>query len=187
MMITEQDMNTIDEQESYSDLDNPIAHLAHLPRPERRRQMRAEQKAKRQSLKHQVQQAEREGMPLETSADCLSDPTLHTTNTFRKECFRSRQVVYVPTATKKPGKPERKIAEMSFRQLGRAFRTSYAKRHKNIPNLFKRIRGTSEKAEKTRQMLSHAMFLHDQNIIRVNREIAKRVTPRAVVAEARLF
>lgn len=171
-------MNTIDEQESFSDLDNPIAHLAHLPRPERRRQMRAEQKAKRQSLKHQVQQAEREGMSLETSAECLADPTLRTTSNFRKECFRSREVAFVPTATKKPGKPERKIAEMSFRQLGRAFRTSYAKRHKHIPNLFKRVRGIDAKAEKIRKALTHAMFLHDQNIIRVNIEIAKRVIGR---------
>lgn len=170
-------MKTLDTDPGCSDLDNPFAHLAHLPRQQRRAAMRAEAKAKRQSVKHQVQLAEHDGMPLATSAECLADPTLRTTRTFREECFRSRQKVYVPTAKPKPGRHERKLRAMNFSQLGRSFRRSYAKRFKHIPNLFKRIKGTDEKAEKTRQVLNAAIYAHDQNIIRVNSEIARRILP----------
>jgi hypothetical protein len=124
-------------------------------------------------LKHQVKLADREGMPLETSAEALID-SAHTTAAFRKECFRSRERVYVPIATKKSGKPERKVSEMNFCQLGRSFRRSYAKRHHHIPKMFKRIIGTDENAEKVRAFLSSAIVAHDQQIIRVNNEIAKR-------------
>lgn len=166
--------NMNDERESYSDLDNPCAHLAHLPRQQRRAAMRAEAKAKRQSITHQVKLADHDGMPLATSAECLADPLLRSTNTFRKECFRSRERVFVPTATKKPGRPVRKISEMNFSQLGRTFRRSYAKRFHHIPKMFKRITGTDENAEKLRAFLSSAINAHDQQIIRVNAEIAKR-------------
>lgn len=158
--------------ESFSDLDNPFAHLAHLPRQQRRAAMRAEAKAKRQSLKHQVKLADHDGMPLATSAEALID-SAHTTRPFRKECFRSRERVYVPTATRK-NRADRKVAEMNFSQLGRSFRRSYAKRHKHLPKMFKRIVGTDENAEKTRGFIMSAMAAHDQQIIRVNAEIVKR-------------
>lgn len=75
-------------------------------------------KVKVYSPKHQVVEAEREGMPLSVSADCLSDPKGKTTNAFRKECWRSRERIFVPTQKPKPGYPQRKIAEKSFKQLG---------------------------------------------------------------------
>lgn len=159
-------------------------------RAELRRAQAADRKAKSISLKHQVTLAEREGMPLETSADALID-SAHTTRPFRKECFRSRQNVYAPTATRR-AKADRKVGEMNFSQLCRAFERSYAKRFKHLPNMFKRIKGTDENAEKLRQFISSAIVAHDKQIIRVNTEIAKRHAKHIAAAgraltEARLW
>lgn len=139
-------------------------------------------KSKVYSPKHQVVEAEREGMPLSVSADCLSDPTLKTTNTFRKECWRSRERVFVPTQKPKPGYPQRKIAEKSFKQLGSSFRRSYAKRFKHIPRRLVRLEqlratATEEQALRITQAqnaLRHIAGLHDANMKLVNAEIIKR-------------
>jgi hypothetical protein len=176
--------------QSFSDLDNPFAHLAHLPRPERRRQMRAEMKAKQQSLKHQVrvpEPGEYDGMPPETAADCLCDTKARTSNTFRKTCKAARERVIVPTAVKKEGRVERRIAKMNFRQLGKAFRRSYYQRFTFIPRVLARIRGDKPEAEKLRNVLRSALASHDAHIINVNTEITKRVVPQEVVNEARMF
>jgi hypothetical protein len=129
-----------------------------------------------------VAEQEREGMPLSTSADCLSDPKGKTTAAFRKECWRSREKVFVPTATPKPGYPQRKIAEKSFKQLGQSFRRSYRMRFLKIPRRLARLEklratATEDQAVKITQAqnaLRSVAGLHDANMKLVNAEIIKR-------------
>ena len=132
---------------------------------------------------HKVAEQEREGMPLSTSADCLSDPTLRTTRTFRKECWRSRERVFVPTAAPKPGYPQRKIAEKSFKQLGQSFRRSYRMRFQKIPRRLVRLERLKSNVMEESQMLKitqaqnalrSVAALHDANMKLVNAEIIKR-------------
>lgn len=139
-------------------------------------------KVKVYSPKHQVTLAEREGMPLQTSADCLSDPKGKTTAAFRKECWRSRERVFTPTERPKPGYPQRKIAEKSFKQLGSSFRRSYNKRFKHIPKRIVRLeklRATASEAQslkitQAQNALRGIAGLHDANMKLINAEIIKR-------------
>jgi len=134
------------------------------------------------SPKHQVVEQEREGMPLSTSADCLSDPKGKTTAAFRKECWRSRARVFMPAATPKPGYPQRKISEKSFKQLSQSFRRSYRKRFQQIPRRIaqlEKLRAASTKTQclkitQAQNGLRSIAALHDANMKLVNAEIIKR-------------
>lgn len=131
---------------------------------------------------HQVVEQEREGMPLSTSADCLSDPKGKTTAAFRRECWRSREKVYTPTAKPKPGYPQRKISEKSFKQLGQSFRRSYRKRFQQIPRRIaqlEKLRATSTETQclkitQAQNGLRSIAALHDVNMKLGNAEIIKR-------------
>lgn len=172
-----------------SDIDNPIAHLAHLPRPERRRQARAEAKAARLSPKHQVKvpaPGEYDGMPPETAADCLTG--WKNTNTFRKTCKAARERIITPTATPNVGYPDRKIRECKFSQLVAMFNRSFAARFLHIPfalsklnvdRVFvKRRRVIGDKAVKIvtdkRNAFMFAIQMHDEILQRVSLEINRR-------------
>lgn len=155
----------------------------------KRAALRREKRLEEANPKHQVKLEDHDGMPLETSADSLTSQI--STRTFRKECFRSRERVFVPTAVRR-SKADRKVSEMNFCQLGRSFRRSYAKRFQHIPAMFKRITGTDENAEKSRNLLIMATKAHDEHIIRVNTEIGKRHTKHIAAkvrqqTEARLW
>lgn len=178
------------DNESFSDLDNPVAHFAHLPtRQQRRAAQRAEAKALQRSPKHQVlvpAPGEYDGMPPETAADCLVD--WRKSNTFRKTCKAARERIITPNVPPIQGYPERKIRERNFKQLCNMFNRSFACRFHHIPRALdslnvdrvfvRRRRIIGNRAVKICQQRAKTLVflkqVHDENLRLVTAEINRR-------------
>lgn len=162
-----------------------------ITRQQRRAANRAEIKAANRSPKHLVKipdPGEYDGMPPETAADCLSDPLMKNSNTFRKTCKLARCRIITPTAAPLPGYPDRKIRECNFRQLVAMFNRSFNARFLHIPMALsklnvdrvfvKRRRVIGDKAVKIitdkRNAFMFAIQMHDEILQRVSLEINRR-------------